>query len=608
MNSPDWTEVGRNFDELVGKTPGEREHQLNQIHVKNPRLAEELFSLLKAHELAEGFIEKKVQKVLNTLTPIVDLEPKEKVLHFEIVQLLGAGSLAKVYLAKDTELGRYVALKVTLSHNREARTLANFSSDGIVQVHSEHVIEREGELLRILCIQYIAGPTLAELQRELKVNPKQPLVQILDQFPQEKVTLDHKSLKWREQLSSISNPEAIILLGARLAEILGHAHALGVLHLDIKPANILIDPYGQPFLSDFNVSSDSQQEDKQSFGGTPYFMAPEQADLFRNANADIQLDGRADIYALGKVLRDLLVALNFSDSKIEAILSHATEPNRDDRIGSAIELANELKAWVNGSLAEKELPKYWPGLGWVSSHPMLALVTLTVLSQLAASVINITYNRLQIMSNLSPQQNEVFLHFVGIYNAITYPVTILVCIFFMRALFRKDPKPEDARRAALNIPLILFVSISFGWLPGAYIFPHFIDAMAGPIPDYIFWQFAGSFFLAWLNSMTTTLAVSTFVIARALYPKYWPGQPELAVTELKALERINRSLTFVAALVPMCGVLFVVLLAPPQISNQQAFKILLLVIVGCGLTNLLVVQRLSRYVEPVLAALKNKKI
>ncbi len=612
MNSPDWAEIGTAFDELAGKTPHDRAIHLEQLKQRNSRLAEELTSLLKAHDLADGFIENKVQRVLTSIAPLVELSPGERVLHFEIIELLGTGSLAKVYLARDTELERFVALKVTLSNNKEARTLAHFCIDGIVQIHSEHLIEREGEPLRLMCIQYISGPNLAELQRELKIHPQKSLIQILDQFPQRKVALETASLKWRETLATLTAPEAIVLLGSRLAEILGHAHSMGVLHLDIKPANILVDPYGRPYLSDFNVSTHTDrlsQGDVQGLGGTPHYMPPEQAQFFKNQslNAAATLDARSDIYALGIVLKDLLAAVNFENSKIEKILEHATNRNQLERTASAFKLAGELKAWLCGNLAEKEMPRLWRGLRWVLKYPMTALVSLSVLSQVAASIINISYNRLQIMSALSPEQNEIFLHCVSFYNAVTYPLTVLIGVILLRPLFQKNADPNRARRTALKIPLIMFLAVSFGWLPGAFIFPIAIDQAAGPIPDSIYWQFAGSFSLAWLSSMTTLLAVSTFVLSRSLYPRYWQGESRLAAKELRSIARINRSLPFASALIPMCGVLLVILLAPQQISDYGAFKILLLLIVGCGLINLLVVQRLSRYVEHVFSALKRPR-
>jgi hypothetical protein len=237
---------------------------------------------------------------------------------------------------------------------------------------------------------------------------------------------------------------------------------------------------------------------------------------------------------------------------------------------------------------------------------MTALISLTVLSQFIASAINIAFNQLQIMASLNAEQNEIFLRCVTIYNLVTYPLTILIGIKILRPLFDPGVDHERARRIALQIPMIMFIAISAGWLPGAYIFPSVIDQAAGPIPDYIYWQFAGSFSLAWLISMTTSLAVATLVLTRVLYPKYWQGQSATATAELKNAERINRYLPFASALVPMCGVILVILLAPQQVADYQALKILLLVIVGWGLINLLLVQRLSRYMERVFSVFKKK--
>jgi len=611
VSSLNWNEIGKAFDELAGKNPGERTAFLDEIRRDSPNLAEELLSLLRAHDSAEGFIENRVQRILNSMVPPVELKPGEKILHFEIVELLGAGSTAQVYLARDTELGRLIALKVTLSRNKEASTLARFSIDGIVQVHSEHWVERDGVSLRLLCIQFIAGPTLATVQRDLKSTAARSLTQVLEIFPQRQVALDPAGFKWREQLSKLTIPEAIVLLGIRLADILSHAHDIGVLHLDVKPANILIDPYGRPFLSDFNVSTHTtrlSQGDVQGMGGTPHYMPPEQARFFETQSAEdaAKLDARSDVYALGVVLRDLLDAAGFADARLNQILSQALLKDKAGRTASAAALSEQLCVWLRGHLAVKEMPPLAPGLKWILKFPMLALVGLTVISQLVASAINITYNRMQIVSRLTAEQYASFMDCVSFYNSITYPLTLVAGLWLLKPLLTEHDDAQ-ARTTALKVPLILMAAISIGWLPGAYLFPLMIDLTAGPLPEIIYWQFAGSFGLAWLISLTTSMSLSTFVLARSLYPKYWHGQAGLAASELRFAERLNRLLAFASALIPMSGVLLVVLLQQYAAADADSFKILLLALLSFGLINLMLVQRLTQYVDKCFQVLKKPR-
>ncbi len=614
MNSLNWTELGDAFDGLASKSAADRGPYLDEIQARNPRLAEELASLLKAHDSADGFFEERVPRIFGSMAPNLTLAKGQRLLHFEIVELLGEGSLAKVYLARDLELQRLIALKVTLSHSQEAKTLAHFSIDGIVQVYSEHLVEHEGVQLRLMCLQFIAGPTLAELTHQIQAHRESGVMPLVEKLAKRKVALEPQALKWREHLTALTMPEAIVLLGMRLAEILHHAHTMAVLHLDIKPANILIDPYGRPYLSDFNVSTDQARlnnGDLQGMGGTPHYMAPEQARFFESGGVELalKLDVRSDVFALGVVIKDLLITADYSNLTLTQILEKATHADQALRTESAERLAQELGGWLRTGLAKKEMPRLWHGLCWIETRPLAAFLTLTVLSQLVASAINISYNQLQIVSALTPEQNKIFFNCVTFYNLIVYPLTNFSGLFFIRALFQSHAEVDWARKSALRLPLITFLAISFGWLPGAWVFPRMIDAYTGPLAIDIYWQFAISFSLAWLISLTTSLAVSVFVVTRGLYPKYWQGQSDLAETELRPIARLNQYLTLASALFPMSGVLLIILMSPLDysVSDYRSFKILILATVAFGLINLLLVQRLTRIVETAINALKRPR-
>jgi serine/threonine protein kinase len=90
--------------------------------------------------------------------------PGQRVGDFELLRVLGRGSFATVFLARQVSLGRPVALKVTADFGSEARTLARLEHDRIVQVFSEGVASG----LRLLCTQYVAGTTLERVLDALK--------------------------------------------------------------------------------------------------------------------------------------------------------------------------------------------------------------------------------------------------------------------------------------------------------------------------------------------------------------------------------------------------------------------------------------------------------
>src|SRR5258708_505253 len=95
--------------------------------------------------------------------------PGQRIDDFELLALLGAGSFAKVYLARQVSLGRQVALKVSRNRGQEARTLASLEHDHIVHVFSE-VVDREHDL-RLLCMQYVPGTTLEQAIEVLAGRP-----------------------------------------------------------------------------------------------------------------------------------------------------------------------------------------------------------------------------------------------------------------------------------------------------------------------------------------------------------------------------------------------------------------------------------------------------
>jgi len=108
-----------------------------------------------------------------------------------------------------------------------------------------------------------------------------------------------------EYLKGLTYVQAVLWIGSRLASGLAHAHERKILHLDLKPANILLTDEGQPMLLDLNLSMDLKQGSSlASFGGTALYMSPEQLDAFQSAPRTV--DGRSDIYSLGIILFELL--------------------------------------------------------------------------------------------------------------------------------------------------------------------------------------------------------------------------------------------------------------------------------------------------------------
>jgi tetratricopeptide (TPR) repeat protein/tRNA A-37 threonylcarbamoyl transferase component Bud32 len=201
-----------------------------------------------------------------------------KIGKYTIVSEIGRGAMGIVYKALDPYIGRTVAVK-TIRFDilgqgpereiaqkrfmREAHSAGNLSHPNIVTIYD--VGEDQG--ISYIAMEYVDGSSLDEL------------------------------LHSRQKFSL----EEILRLVERVAEGLESAHKKGVVHRDIKPANILIDSEGRPRIVDFGIAriSTSTMTQTNMIMGTPYYMSPEQISGRR-------VDNRADIFALGGILYELL--------------------------------------------------------------------------------------------------------------------------------------------------------------------------------------------------------------------------------------------------------------------------------------------------------------
>jgi len=253
---------------------------------------------------------------------------------FRLVEELGRGSFARVFLAQERLLAdRPVALKVAKTGSREPQTLARLQHTHIVPVHSYRVDPATG--LHLLCMPYFGRTTLANLLDD----PEAPdcrtgadLLAILDRLEPPEPDHPRPLTAARKALLERSLVGAVAWWGARLAEALAHAHDRGVLHRDIKPSNVLLTADGLPMLLDFNLAHAPRLQDSEAepakLGGTLAYMAPEHLEALAD-NQDEGVDERADLFALGVVLHEVLAGnrpfpnLSRSRSIAEALLDAA---------------------------------------------------------------------------------------------------------------------------------------------------------------------------------------------------------------------------------------------------------------------------------------------
>ena len=318
---------------------------------------------------------------------------------FRILRRVGVGGMAVVYEAIQESLGRRVAVKVLAANEwreeadrerfrREARAAAKLHHSNIVPVYD--VGEENG--VPFYAMQFIDGPTLRDV-------------------------IDARRRDGRDPTAGQCKSDARLL--ARAADALAHAHVLGVLHRDVKPANLLLDADGTPWVADFGLAKPTEESNLTKAGqvvGTARYLAPER---FCGQSAPA-----ADIYALGATLYELVTlrppydeddpfkllaqiragqfprprAINPNvPPDLETVLLKALSPAPGDRYDSAAAFAADLRRVAdNRPVAARRHGPAELTVRWARRNPAwasLAAVLLLGTASLAALSVQVTRER-----------------------------------------------------------------------------------------------------------------------------------------------------------------------------------------------------------------------
>ncbi len=215
---------------------------------------------------------------------------------YEIVEEIGRGAMGVVYLAKDPLIGRQVALKTfrvayavkdeelqqfRSRFMREAQSAGILSHPNIVTIHD--VVQESEEGATFIAMEFVRGRTLKDMMQAAEPMERAFVVDVISQ----------------------------------IADALDYAHSKGVVHRDVKPANVLITPEGRVKITDFGIArvDTSNLTHEGQLLGTPNYMAPEQI-LGRD------VDHRADIFALGVVLYEALTRRKPFQGENLTVVSH----------------------------------------------------------------------------------------------------------------------------------------------------------------------------------------------------------------------------------------------------------------------------------------------
>jgi serine/threonine protein kinase len=244
-------------------------------------------------------------------------EVGERLGDFLLLAELGSGAHGCVFLARQRPLGdRPVVVKLTPGEAHEHLSLARLQHTNIVPLYS--VQDHPSRGVRVLCMPYFGGGTLGQLLDALRpILPAQRtgqnLVDALDRVQAAVPVVVSPRGPGRRVLSGNGYVQAICWIGACLADGLHYAHERGLVHLDLKPSNVLLTADGQAMLLDFHLAREPvlpDGEPPRSLGGTPGYMSPEQQaallSLQQGRPALRPVDGRSDVFSLGVVLYEAL--------------------------------------------------------------------------------------------------------------------------------------------------------------------------------------------------------------------------------------------------------------------------------------------------------------
>jgi len=257
-----------------------------------------------------------------------DTEHPQTIGRYRVERLVGSGGFGLVYLARDEQLHRPVAIKVPQEYivarpggaevyAREARTVANLDHPHIVPVFDVGSTE---QFPCFIVSKYIDGTDLARRQRE----------------------------------APLSALEAAALV-ATVAEALHYAHEQGLVHRDIKPGNILLDRSGKPYVADFGLALREEDADAgPCYVGTPYYMSPEQA-----RSEGHRVDGRSDVFSLGVVVYELLAGRRpFRGASRDEILREILGKEPDPLRQTSTAVPKELERICLKALSKRASDRY----------------------------------------------------------------------------------------------------------------------------------------------------------------------------------------------------------------------------------------------------------
>jgi len=361
-----WQQAKRIFEDALRQKPEARARFVSEVCGDDKTLLREVESLLSSFDSAGSFLETPAIAKFANAIETRKLEPGKCFGHCEIINQIGVGGMGEVYLARDNQLDRKVAIKILNEEfSQDESNLQRFVSEAKAASALNHpniltIYEfGEAEDARFIVSEYIEGKTLREIIRE----------------------------------STLRLPE-ILDISIQITGALAAAHKAHLVHRDLKPENIMVRPDGYVKVLDFGLAKLVEQKNKSMLGpedptvrqnltgkgvimGTVKYMSPEQA-------KGEQVDERTDLFSIGVLIYEMLAgqppfgggnpietiaAILNKDPvplsrqvpevphEVERIVNKALRKDREERYQTAKDLLNDLKDFKQGLAFSEKLER-----------------------------------------------------------------------------------------------------------------------------------------------------------------------------------------------------------------------------------------------------------
>ena len=293
------------FEDALTLPSSERESFIRTASGGDALLESELESLLQAHEASDGYFETLAQTVIVPALSEIDRERGEsgrvhRVSHYDVVERIGGGGMGVIYKAKDTRLGRTVALKFLPRH------------------HASNPAARARLMSEARAASRLDHPNIGTIHEIAEAEDGAQFITM--------AWYDGETLRDRIRRGPLAVSETIDI-ATQLTSALAAAHNAGIVHRDVKPANVIITRSGLVKLVDFGVAKllSEDEGEKSLAAGTVAYMSPEQT---RHEG----LDARTDIWSLGVVAYEMLCGQRPFDGETDADLIRSIRSDDSRRI------------------------------------------------------------------------------------------------------------------------------------------------------------------------------------------------------------------------------------------------------------------------------------